>query len=128
MSYYPYSSKYYPAIPTLELYLGRPGEEPELGPSEAIVDTGADGTLIPIAYLRQIKARLVDQGIVRSHWGEQRAVPVYSVAMKMKEHRFAAIWVVGDDQGDEIILGRNVLNRLRLLLDGPAAMTEVLER
>ena len=31
------------------------------------------------------------------------------------------------ERGDEIILGRNVLNRLRLLLDGPAAVTQVLE-
>jgi hypothetical protein len=43
------------------------------------------------------------------------------------QYRFAAIQVVGDEVGDEIILGRNVLNRLRLLLDGPAAMLEVLE-
>ncbi|MFQ5859514.1 MAG: hypothetical protein ACE5LU_28280 [Anaerolineae bacterium] len=38
------------------------------------------------------------------------------------------ISAVGDDQGDEIILGRNVLNQLRLLLDGPANITEVLTR
>lgn len=36
------------------------------------------------------------------------------------------VFVVGDEQGDEIILGRNVLNELRLLLDGPAELTEVL--
>ncbi len=38
-----------------------------------------------------------------------------------------AVEVVGDDRGNEIILGRNVLNKLRLLLDGPAAVTKVLE-
>jgi hypothetical protein len=27
--------------------------------------------------------------------------------------------------GTEVILGRNVLNRLRLLLDGPAALTRI---
>jgi hypothetical protein len=34
---------------------------------------------------------------------------------------------VGDELGNEVVLGCNVLNRLRLLLDGTAAMTEVLE-
>lgn len=34
---------------------------------------------------------------------------------------------MGDERGDEIILGRNVLNKLRLMLDGPAAVTKVLE-
>ncbi|MBI5650440.1 MAG: hypothetical protein HZC40_08355 [Chloroflexi bacterium] len=33
-----------------------------------------------------------------------------------------------DDQAQEIILGRNVLNRLILLLDGPNEQTEILER
>jgi hypothetical protein len=36
--------------------------------------------------------------------------------------------VVGDEQGEEIVLGRNVLNRLRLLLDGPSRLTEILSR
>jgi hypothetical protein len=39
--------------------------------------------------------------------------------------QLSAVWVVGDELGNEVVLGRNVLNRLRLLLDGPAAMTEV---
>jgi len=33
--------------------------------------------------------------------------------------------VVGDDTGDEVVLGRNVLNRLHLALDGPAQVAEV---
>jgi len=32
----------------------------------------------------------------------------------------------GDELGDEVVLGRNVLNRLRLLLDGPVALTRLL--
>jgi hypothetical protein len=35
--------------------------------------------------------------------------------------------VVSDEIGDKVMLGRNVLNRLRLLLDGPAGMVEVLD-
>ena len=42
--------------------------------------------------------------------------------------RLPGVFVVGDEQGDEIILGRDVLNRLRLLLDGPAHITEILTR
>jgi hypothetical protein len=64
---------------------------------------------------------------MRSHWGEHRSVSIYSVALEVDGHRFSAMWVVGDELGNEVVLGRNVLNRLRLLLDGPAAMTEVLE-
>ncbi len=38
-----------------------------------------------------------------------------------------AVEVVGDDWGDQIILGRNVLNKLNLNLNGPAQTASVLE-
>jgi hypothetical protein len=37
-----------------------------------------------------------------------------------------SIDVVSDPIGREVILGRNVLNKLRLLLDGPRQVTEIL--
>jgi hypothetical protein len=37
----------------------------------------------------------------------------------VSELTLSGIHVVGDELGDETVLGRNVLNRLRLLLDGP---------
>ena len=64
---------------------------------------------------------------MRSQWGERRAVALYAVALEINQYRFDAIRVVGDEIGDEVILGRNLLNRLRLLLDGPAGMVEVLD-
>jgi len=33
--------------------------------------------------------------------------------------------VVGDEQGNDIVLGCNVLNKLRLLLDGPAELSDI---
>jgi predicted aspartyl protease len=127
VSHYPYSDDYFPAAPVLGVRLGAPGTEFTLGPIEALVDTGADATLIPVSYLNQVGARKVDRANVRGHWGERRSVSIHSVALEVDGQRFSAMWVVGDELGNEVVLGRNVLNRLRLLLDGPAAMTEVLE-
>ncbi len=36
------------------------------------------------------------------------------------------ISVIGDERGSEVILGRDVLNRLRLFLDGPGRTTDIL--
>lgn len=127
MSHYPYSTEYLPAAPVMEIRLGAPGMEPSSGFLEALVDTGADATIVPIAHLRQIKAKKIDQATLRSQWGERRAVALYAVALEINQYRFDAIRVVGDEIGDEVILGRNLLNRLRLLLDGPAGMVEVLD-
>lgn len=127
MSHYPYSSEYLPAAPVVEIRLGTPGAELGSGFLEAFVDTGADATLVPMAHLRQAKAKKVDQAALRSQWGERRMVTLYAVALEINQYHFAAIRVVGDEIGNEVILGRSVLNHLRLLLDGPAGMVEVLD-
>jgi predicted aspartyl protease len=127
MSHYPYSTEYLPAAPVVEIRLGAPGTETDSHFLEALVDTGADATIVPMAHLRQVGARKVDQAALRSQWGERRAVTLYAVALEINQYHFAAIRVVGDEIGDEVILGRNLLNRLRLLLDGPAGMVELLD-
>jgi predicted aspartyl protease len=91
----------------------------------ALLDTGSDGSLVPIAYLERILAPALADTRIRSHWGEWRSVQLFLVDLELDGLRLPDISVVGDEQGDEIVLGRNVLNRLRLLLDGPARFTEI---
>ena len=114
-----YLDDFYPAMPALVLHLGYPGERLAVGPITALVDTGADGTLIPQPLLDEIGAPLVDSKRIRSHWGEWRQVLVFAVDVAIDDLRLPAIEVVGDEVGSEIILGRNALNRLSLLLNGP---------
>lgn len=123
----PYLDTHYPAIPVLEIHLGYPAGHLSLGPFVAIVDTGADGTLIPQRLLDQIETPMVDTMRIRSHWGEWRRVMVFTVDMGFGELRLPAVDVIGDETGTDIILGRNVLNRLKLLLDGPKHYTQMLQ-
>jgi predicted aspartyl protease len=125
---YSYLDTYHPPMPALEIRLGYPDEALALGPLTAIVDTGADGTLIPQSLIDEIEAPLVDDVRVRSPWGKWRYLQLFTVDMDIGRFRLPAVEVVGDDLGDEIILGRNVLNQLRLLLDGPAGQVETLNQ
>ena len=50
---------------------------------------------------------------------------LYLVDVAIGEVTLPGIEVVGDPSGNEIIVGRDILNRLRILLDGPAKITEV---
>ena len=124
---FPYLDTYYPPMPVLEIRLGYPGESLTQGPLVTIIDTGADGTLIPQSLLDQVGAPFVDDVRVRSHRGECRNMQIFTVDIGVGVLRLLAVEVVGDDRGEEIVLGRNVLNRLRLLLDGPAGQVEVLD-
>ena len=92
----------------------------------ATIDTGADGTIVPIRFLRQIGARRAFEASLRSQWGERRVVFLYLVDLQTGGITLPGLYVVGDELGEEAILGRNALNRLRLLLDGPAALTRIL--
>jgi predicted aspartyl protease len=96
-----------------------------VGPFPAMVDSGADGTIVPQRYLDQINAPPTVEMNVRSHWGERRRVMLYLVDVRIGEINLPGIEVVGDEYSDEIVLGRDVLNRLHVSLNGPATTTTV---
>lgn len=93
-----------------------------------MVDTGSDATLVPVQYLQEIGSVEIYPSRIRSHWGEWRPVDLYMIDLEVAGQRLPAVTVVGDDQGDSVLLGRNVLNLLILLLDGPRIQIDVLTR
>lgn len=126
MKKYSYDTTYDPPIPVCDVTLTAPATDrhAELG---AIVDTGADGTIVPIRYLRRIGARRAFEANLHSQWGERRTVFLYLVDLTIGELALPGVYVVGDELGDETVLGRNVLSRLRVLLDGPQAVMTLLD-
>ena len=125
MSFFEYSTSYEPLMPICEVFLGSGGSEPSLGPIEALVDTGADISIVPIAYLHTLRAQRVNRGRARSVWGDARTVDVYAVSLRLDGIEWKALQVLSDEVGMEIVLGRQVLNRLVIHLDGPAATLEI---
>jgi hypothetical protein len=53
-------------------------------------------------------------------------VRTYLVDVEVGPFTLPGIEIVGDEAADEILLGRDVLNKLRVLLDGPARQIHVL--
>ncbi len=125
----PYSQEYFPPAPILLVSLAVPEEAPQLGPVSALIDTGADGTFVPTTLLEESGVPVAYMTNVRSYPGEKLfRVSVHKVDLIFFDSiRLPNTEVVGDDWGEQIIIGRNVLNRLRLLLDGPSQVTNVLE-
>ena len=122
---YPYDASYQPPFPVVRVVFHNSAEGLHTTTENALLDTGSDGSLVPIAYLRQIFALALTDTRIRSHWGEWRSAQLFVVDLELDGLRLPGIFVVGDEQGDEIVLGRNVLNKLRLFLDGPANLTEI---
>lgn len=124
---YPYHNSYFPPLPSLEVVLQSP-EGNRTEPLTVLVDTGADTTIVPTTYLVRLGTNPFEDGFLRSQWGERRPVGIYLLDVHVANLYLPGIEVVGDEQGREVILGRNVLNTLILLLDGPSQTTDVLAK
>ena len=124
---FPFNKLYYPPAATLEFYLAVQDEAPQIGPLEALLDTGSDSTLIPEHYLRALHLEEVGSARLSGITDGYREVSLYEVDILVAGFRFPAVTVAGEDVRNEIIFGRNLLNKLVLLLDGPQAQTDLYE-
>ena len=67
-----------------------------VGPLPAFVDSGADGTIVPVNYLDEIHAPTTVEMSIRSQWGERRRVLLYLVDVKIGDVALPGIKVVGE--------------------------------
>ena len=130
-----YNRQKYPPAPVLEVKLSQPGEPASAETRSALIDTGGDFTTVPLTWLLQIDAPEVRWAYLRGLWSEQRPVILYLVDLHFEGNTLPGVEVIGIDEDDietdedrEIVLGRNVLNQLILLLDGPNKQTDILKR
>jgi hypothetical protein len=115
---------YVPAIPIAEIAIRYATNAPEVSLS-AIVDSGADATIIPMQFLRRVRARKGEKAWMRGPALQRMQVDRYWVAIRVGGHMTIHVQVVGDNQGEESILGRDVLNQLIVTLNGLAAVVEI---
>lgn len=125
---FPHSADYFPPIPTLIIGLRAPDGSQSHGAVPAIIDTGADITLVPLTLLEQVSAPEMDEVRLRSHWGEITTMTTYLIDMELGADILPGIEVVGDLHGETVLLGRNVINKLLLLIDRPRLSTDLLTR
>ena len=123
---HPYGASYPTPFPMLPEVLRQIDGSARTSPLPALVDSGADVTIAPKALLTTVGAEEIFSGHLRAHWGGRRPVTVSLVDLEVEGQLLPGIEVVGDAEGQDVLLGRNVLNKLVVLLDGPRRLTEVL--
>ena len=102
-----YDTSYIPAMPTAEIRIGRALHDPTLTLT-ALVDSGADGTIIPVSYLKQIRARKAGKTWMRGTTGERAQVDLYQVSLQLGSYHRGRLEVVGDTRNLEVIIGRDL--------------------
>lgn len=86
-----------------------------------LVDTGADCTLVPVHIARSLQLPIVDRVRVVGVEGKAVAAPVHAARIRVGPLQTLARVVA---LGDEALLGRDLLNRLVLHIDGPRGVVE----
>ncbi len=122
---YPYDTGYAPPMPVLPVQLEAPGREVYPQEFMGLVDSGADGTLIPLELLEMVGARYVGEARLVSITDTRLRVDVYLINLRVGEHWVRGVRVVAPANLQEIILGRNVLTHLVVTLNGLAGVTEL---
>jgi predicted aspartyl protease len=118
-----YSTNYQPAMPVLEIALSLSKADTPIM-VEALVDSGADATLIPQRYLRRLGAKPIEERWLRGVTGWREQVRLYTLFINIGGQEMY-IRVVGLANSHELILGRDVLNQFIITLDGLSQTTIV---
>lgn len=121
---YQYDTAYHPPIPVVDLAVGLPLDDTFVELT-AIVDSGADATIISLRYLRRLGARRSRKAFMRGVTGEQALIDLYAVAIRFGPYHQGFLEVVGMKDSHETIIGRDVLNQLAVTLNGPGFVVEL---
>ena len=84
----------------------------------ALIDSGAGVTTIPVSVVSNLGLQQVGEVFLRGAQGPRQKRWIYRITLDFLGNVFVGHPVVALDR-DFILLGRDLLNRHRLLLDGP---------
>jgi hypothetical protein len=90
----------------------------------ALVDTGAARTVVPGAFLRQLKLQPVAQARAHGFGTASFVVDVYELRLVIPTVCDLVIRPIEHANEPQILLGREVLNQLRFVYDGPNQFIE----
>jgi predicted aspartyl protease len=120
-----YDTSLFPPAPFLPVRLASLVERSEIVTVQAKLDTGADLTAIPTAVIERLQLMPAGEIEVEGYDSRRATIQAYDVNLQIDQLNVTGLLVIALAE-DYVLLGRDVLNRLQVMLDGPALMTEIL--
>jgi predicted aspartyl protease len=115
-----YDNNFIPAMPIAQIVVRHREKQVRLS---ALLDSGADGTMIPRRILQEINAPYQEQLVMRGVTGESEIVDTYLVVIEIGPYTTYGIQAIAIGDYEEAIIGRDVMNNLVITLDGLAQET-----
>jgi hypothetical protein len=122
---YRYSIHLSPPAPFVHVTLRNPADGAELKNVAAQIDSAADRSVLPLAISAQLGLAQMGTLAVGGLGGIVYTLPTFVVLVAIHDLEPRAIKVVASADEPWMLLGRDLLNFHRVLLDGPAAALEL---
>lgn len=122
---YGYFRGFTPPAPFVYVTLQNPFTGAREGNAPAQLDTAADRTLLPETLVRKLGLPVVDSLRIGGVGGIEQDMPLHPVLLGVHDLPFLRVRVVSSPGESWVLLGRDVLNEYRMLLDGPGLGVDV---
>ena len=121
----PFDESFDPPAPVLPVRISGIDEHDPAAMLRMLVDTGADCSLIPVRLARSLRLPVVDRTEIQGVGSKTFSANVHAARVRLGSLRVLARVVA---LGDESLLGRDILQRVVMQLDGPAQVVQVTTR
>lgn len=122
---YAYNRQVNPPAPFIYVRLRCPDTGKELDNLPAQVDTAADRTIVPRRWVDELEIYQLDVIPLEGYGGHISEIPTFVVQISIHDLLPLLVEIAGDPVEPYILLGRDVLNQFRFLLDGPGQFLEI---
>ena len=116
---YRYSRDFHPPAPVIELSISVPLSKDDVSLT-ALIDSGADITVIPERIITQLRLRRVDSLLASGFGKGVIEATVYAAILSVKGILKPKMYRVLSWREDYVLLGRDLLNQLMTVLNGPS--------
>jgi predicted aspartyl protease len=122
---YRYNQQVSPPAPFIHVAVRRPGDEASVRDLPAQIDTAADMTVIPWRIVEELQLLQHDEIETLGFGGHVASATSFLVQLQIHQLEPVAVEVVADRDEPYVLIGRDVLNRHRVVLDGPQLILEI---
>jgi hypothetical protein len=122
---YSYNAQKQPPAPFVRITLRHPLSGIEIRDIPAQIDTGADQTLVPLTYVEALELDFSGGVEIVGVGGKSEEMELYTVILGIHTLPPQPIEILAHPGEAWILLGRDVLNIHRLILNGPGLVLEL---
>ena len=122
---YAYNTQIFPPAPFVLLTLRDPVTGDFMSGVPAQIDSAADRTVLPLSIAEAMKLHSIGTVLIGGVGGTITSMPSYAVLLGVHTLAERLIEVIAHSEESWVLLVRDVLNDLRLVLDGPRLVLEI---